>query len=102
MDRKFTRLRWLAGLAYLTLLPVLLWIWRLSEGVAAPEDLSWWSTPWPFIALGLVACAVEIIVLAATGRGEGEDDLDDGTAGHIVKDALFFVVYGGLLIAAAR
>lgn len=100
VDRKFTRLRWLVGLAYLTLLPVLLWIWRLSEGVAAPEDLSWWSTPWPFIALGLVACAVEIIVLAATGRGE--DDLDDGTAGHIVKDALFFVVYGGLLIAAAR
>ena len=100
VDRKFTRLRWLVGLAYLTLLPVLLWIWRLSEGVAAPEDLSWWSTPWPFIVLGLVACAVEIIVLAATGRGE--DDLDDGRAGHIVKDALFFVVYGGLLIAAAR
>ena len=44
--------------------------------------------------------AVEIIVLSATGRGE--DDPDDGTAGHIVKDALFFVVYGGLLIAAAR
>lgn len=100
VDRKFTSLRWLAGLAYLALLPVLLWIWRLTLGVAAPEDLSWWSTPWPFIVLGLVACAVEIIVLAATGRGE--DDRDDGTAGHIVKDALFFVLYGGLLIAAAR
>ena len=100
VDRKFTRYRWLAGLAYLTLLPVLLGIWQLTEGTAAPEDLSWWSTPWPFIALGLVACAVEIIVLAATGRGE--DDRGDGTAGHIVKDALFFVVYGGLLIAAAR
>ena len=99
VDRKFTRFRWLVGLAYLALLPVLLWIWRLTEGVAAPEDLSWWSTPWPFIVLGLVACAVEIIVLAATGRGE--DDRDDGTAGHIVKDALFFVLYGGLLIAAA-
>ena len=100
VDRKFTSLRWLVGLAYLALLPVLLWIWRLTLGVAAPEDLSWWSTPWPFIVLGLVACAVEIIVLAATGRGE--DDRDDGTAGHIVKDALFFVLYGGLLIAAAR
>ena len=100
VDRKFTRLRWLVGLAYLTLLPVLLWIWRLTLGISAPEDLSWWSTPWPFIALGLIACAVEIIVLAAAGRGE--DDRGDGTAGHIVKDALFFVLYGGLLIAAAR
>ena len=100
VDRKFTRLRWLVGLAYLTLLPALLWIWRLTLGIAAPEGLSWWSTPWPFIALGLVACAVEIIVLAAAGRGE--DDRSDGTAGHIVKDALFFVLYGGLLIAAAR
>ena len=100
VDRKFTRYRWLVGLAYFALLPVLLWVWRLTEGVAAPEELSWWSTPWPFIALGLVAFAVEIIVLAATGRGE--DDRGDGTAGHIVKDALFFVLYGGLLIAAAR
>ena len=100
VDRKFTRYRWLVGLAYLTLLPVLLWIWRLTEGVVAPEDLSWWSTPWPFLALGLVAFAVEIIVLAASGRGE--NDRGDGTAGHIVKDALFFVLYGGLLIAAAR
>ena len=99
VDRKFTRFRWLVGLAYLTLLPMLLWVWRLTQGAAAPEDLSWWSTPGPFIVLGLVACAVEIIVLAATGRGE--NDRGDGTAGHIVKDALFFVLYGGLLIAAA-
>ena len=99
VDRRFTRFRWLVGLAYLTLLPVLLWIWRLTLGVVAPEDLSWWSTPWPFLALGLVACAVEIIVVAATGGGE--NDRSDGTAGHIVKDALFFVLYGGLLIAAA-
>ena len=99
VDRKFTRFRWLVGLAYLTLLPVLLWIWRLTLGIAAPEELSWWSTPWPFIALGLVACAVEIIVLAATGRGE--DSRGEGTAGHIVKDALFFALYGGLLVAVA-
>ena len=98
VDRKFTRLRWLAGLAYLTLLPVLLWIWRFTLGIEAPEDLSWWSTPWPFIVLGLVACAIEIIVLAAAGQGE--DGRGDGTAGHIVKDALFFVLYGGLLVAA--
>ena len=99
VDRKFTRLRWLVGLAYLTLLPVLLWIWRFTQGAAAPEDLSWWSTPWPFIVLGLIACAVEIIALAAAGRGE--DDRGKGTASHIVKDAVFFVLYGGLLIAAA-
>ena len=98
VDRKITRLRWLVGLAYLTLVPVLLWAWRLTLGIEAPEDLSWWSTPWPFIVLGLVACAVEIIVLAATGRGENERS--DGTAGHIIKDALFFALYGGLLIAA--
>ena len=99
VDRKFTRFRWLAGLAYLALLPVLLWLWRLTLGIAEAEDVSWWSTPWPFIVLGLVAGAVEIIVLAATGRGEG--DRGDATAGHIIKDALFFVLYGGLLIAAA-
>ncbi len=99
VDRKLTRLRWLAGLAYLTLLPVLLWLWRLTQGMAPPEDLSWWSTPWPFIVLGLVACALEIIVLAAAGRGG--NGRGDGTAGHIVKDALFFVLYGGLLIGAA-
>ena len=99
VDRKLTRLRWLAGLAYLTLLPVLLHLWRLTQGTAAPEDLSWWSTPWPFLALGLVACAVEVVVLAASGRGEHHRG--DGAVGHIVKDALFFVLYGGLLIAAA-
>ena len=99
IDRKHTRLRWLVGLAYLTLLPALLWFWRLAQGAAPPEDLSWWSTPWPFIALGLVACAVEIVVLAADGRGE--NDRGGGGAGHIVKDALFFVLYGGLLIGAA-
>ena len=100
VDRKFTRFRWLVGLAYLTLLPLLLWAWRLTGAIATPEGLSWWSTPWPFIVLGLVACAVEIIVLAAGGRGESVRG--DGTAGHIVKDALFFVLYGGLLVAAAR
>ena len=100
VDRKFTRFRWLIGLGYLALLPVLLWIWRLAQGIAAPEEISWWSTPWPFITLGVIACAVEIIALAATGRGE--NGRGDATAGHIVKDALFFVLYGGLLIAAAR
>ena len=99
VDRKFTRFRWLIGLAYPTLLPVVLWIWRSTQGVAAPEGISWWATPWPFIVLGLVACAVEIIVLVGSARRE--DDQGDGTAGHIVKDALFFVLYGGLLIAAA-
>ena len=99
VDRKFTRLRWLVGLAYLTLLPVLLWVWRLAQGAPAPEEVSWWSTPWPFIALGLAACAVEVIVLAAAGRGES--DRGDGGAGHVAKDALFFVLYGGLLIGAA-
>lgn len=111
MDRKFTRLRWLAGLAYLTLLPALLAAWRAAaaavpaEGSAPPPaDPSWWSTPWPFITLGLVACAVEIVVLAAAGsaeRGRAEDARLEGSAGCIVKDAVFFVLYGGLLIAAA-
>ena len=38
VDRKFTRLRWLVGLAYFTLLPVLLWLWRLTEGVASARS----------------------------------------------------------------
>ena len=106
VDRKFTRLRWLAGLAYLTLLPALHAAWASAAAAAPAEgaDPSWWSTPWPFIALGLAACAVEIIVLAAAGRADGggvEDDRRQGAAGCIVKDAVFFVLYGGLLIAAA-
>ena len=111
VDRKFTRLRWLAGLAYLTLLPALHAAWASAaaaapaEGAAPPAaDPSWWSTPWPFIALGLAACAVEVVVLAAAGRADGgraEDDRRQGAAGCIVKDAVFFVLYGGLLIAAA-
>ena len=109
VDRKLTRLRWLVGLAYLTLLPVLLWLWRLaaavdaaaaaSDGAAPAADPSWWSTPWPFIVLGLAACVIEIIGLVAAGRGE--DEPREGTAGHVVKDAVFFILYGGLLIAAA-
>lgn len=118
VDRKLTRLRWLAGLAYATLLPVLLFAWRAAGSVspeeeeaaataaaaaaAAAADPSWWSTPWPFIVLGLVACAVEIVVLAATGRDGGERrEHQGGGAGYIVKDAVFFVLYGALLIAAA-
>lgn len=118
VDRKLTRLRWLAGLAYATLLPVLLFAWRAAVSVtpeeeeaaaavtaaaaAAAVDPSWWSTPWPFIVLGLVACAVEIVVLAATGRDGGERrEHQGGGAGYIVKDAVFFILYGALLIAAA-
>lgn len=93
VDRKLSRYRFLVAHIYLVLLPILLLFWRGSQGVAAPENLSWWGTVWPFFFLAIVSSVLEIIALMAT-RESGKSGI------AAVKDALFLIVYGALLISA--
>ncbi len=92
-DRKLTRLRFLVAYACLALAPLLLVIWQAVQGIAAPETLSWWETPWPFLVLALIGGALEVIALLAARDAERH-------IGAGIKDAVFFVVYGILLITA--
>ena len=43
LDRRLTRLRFLAAYLYLMLLPILLLIWRAMQGVPAAKDADWWE-----------------------------------------------------------
>ena len=97
LDRTRTRFRFLVAHAYLIALPLLLLIWRTVQGVAVPVDLSWWSTIWPFLFLGIIAFVLEIIVLLIQGRDEGNESKQGLGA---VKDAIYVAVYGILLIIA--
>ena len=93
IDRKVTQYRFLVAYAYLIALPILLLIWRVIQGVTAPEDLSWWSTIWPFFSLAIIAFVLEIISLIATKETENQTV-------PMLKDILFFVIYAILLITA--
>ena len=93
IDRKVTRYRFLVAYAYLIALPILLLIWRVIQGVIAPEELSWWSTIWPFFSLAIIAFVLEIISLIATKETENQTV-------PMLKDIVFFVIYAILLIAA--
>ena len=93
IDRKVTRYRFLVAYTYLIALPILLLIWRVIQGVTAPEDLSWWSTIWPFFSLAIIAFVLEIISLIATKETENQTV-------PMLKDIVFFVIYAILLIAA--
>lgn len=93
LDRTATRYRFLVAYGYLILVPILLLLWRLFQEVATPEGLGWWSTIWPFLILAVIFFVLEIIALVATR------DRDK----HLVpaiKDAVFVVLYGILLILA--
>ncbi len=93
LDRKTTRLRFLVAYLYLIALPILLLIWQATQGVVAPKDQSWWSTIWPFFIVAIIFCVLEIISLIAARDSQK----------HVVpavKDAVFVVVYGFLLIGA--
>jgi len=94
LDRKLTRYRFLVAYGYFILLPILLLVWRLVQGVpASAEELSWWSTIWPFFYLAIIFFVLEVITLMATGD-----------SGHqvvqVTKDSLFLVLYAILLIVA--
>lgn len=93
LDRKVTRYRFLVAYGYLIVLPVLLLIWRVVQDVPVPEELSWWSTIWPFFSLAIIFFVLEIISLVATRETENQSV-------PLVKDAVFFVIYAILLIVA--
>ncbi len=93
LDRTATRYRFLVAHGYLIVVPILLLLWRRFQEVAAPEGLGWWSTIWPFLILAVIFFVLEIIALVATRDSDK----------HLVpaiKDAVFVVLYGILLIIA--
>ena len=93
LDRTSMQGRFLVGFGYLTLLPLLLVLWRWVQEIEAPVDPSWWSTVWPVFFLALAFFVLEIISLLVLRDPRG----------HVVpaiKDALFVVLYAVFLIAA--
>jgi hypothetical protein len=93
VDRKVTSARFIIVYGYLVLVPVLLLVWQAQNGISTPEDLSWWSTIWPFFGLAIVFLAVEIVAqLIPTLR--------QMHAVLCAKDLVFVVIYAVLLIGA--
>ena len=97
LDRTQFRGRFLVAAGYLTLLPLLLLLWRwLHQGEAPAEvsEISWWSTVWPTFFLALVFFVLEIISLVA----------QRGARGHLapaIKDGVFVALYAIFLVVAA-
>ena len=94
LDRKVTRYRFLVGYVYFTLVPLLLLIWRTVQGHEVLPDSSWWESVWPFFFVGLIFTLIEVMVLIAT-RSSGRQ----GVGG--IRDVLFVVIYGILLLSVA-
>ena len=91
LDRTSMRGRFLVGFGYLTLLPLLLVLWRWVQEIEAPAEPAWWSTVWPVFFLALAFFVLEIISLLVLRDNRG----------HIVpaiKDMLFVVLYAIFLI----
>ena len=93
LDRTSMRGRFLVGFGYLTLLPLLLLLWRWVQEIEAPADVGWWSTIWPVFFLALVFLVLEIISLLVLRDSRGHPV-------SAIKDALFVVLYTVFLIAA--
>ncbi len=93
VDRKVTRYRFLVAYAYLIGLPILLLIWRATQGVAATEGLGWWSSIWPFFILAIIFFALEVIALIAAREQQRHTV-------PAVKDAVFVAAYAILLLIA--
>ncbi len=95
VDRKVTRYRFLVAYGYFVLAPVLLYIWQLVHAVEdTVETVAWWSSVWPFVILAIIFMVIEIIALIAT-RGSQRQ------GGGGVRDTVFIVLYGILLLGAA-
>ena len=91
LDRTSMRGRFLVGFGYLTLLPLLLVLWRWVQEIEAPAETAWWSTVWPVFFLALAFFVLEIISLLVLRDNRG----------HVVpavKDTLFVVLYAIFLI----
>ena len=93
LDRTSMRGRFLVGFGYLTLLPLLLVLWRWVQEIEAPADVGWWSTIWPVFFLALAFFVLEIISLLVLRDPRGHPVPP-------IKDALFVVLYAIFLIAA--
>ena len=93
VDRTAGRARFLIGYGYLVAAPILLLIWRASHAIAAPDALSWWETWWPVFYLAVAFLVLEIAVLVGA-RDASRHGLP------AIKDAIFFVLYGILLLVA--
>ncbi|HJM03432.1 MAG TPA: hypothetical protein QF617_11605 [Arenicellales bacterium] len=95
VDRKVSRYRFLSAYGYFALAPILLYIWRLvhvAEDVV--EIVPWWSSVWPFFILAIIFMVIEIIALIATRGSQNQ-------GGGSVRDAVFIVLYGILLLGVA-
>ena len=93
LDRTSMRGRFLVGFGYLTLLPLLLVLWRWVQEIEAPVDVGWWSTMWPVFFLAFVFFVLEIISLLVLRDSRGHPV-------PAVKDALFVILYAVFLIVA--
>ena len=93
LDRTANRYRFLLAYGYLIVLTLLLLAWQFQQDVPVVEDLTWWSTVWPFFSLALIFFVLEVILLLASATAEQH------TTGAI-KDAVFIVIYAILLIIA--
>jgi hypothetical protein len=93
VDRKLTRYRFLAGYAYLIVLPMGLLLWRLVQGAAVPAETGWWETVWPVFGLAIIGFVLEIIALIGIRQPERP-------VVAAIKDAAFFAAYGALLLVA--
>ena len=94
LDRRVTRYRFLVGYVYFTLVPLLLLIWQTVQGHEVLAESSWWESVWPFFLVGLIFALIEVMVLIGT-RSSGRQ----GAGG--VRDVLFVVIYGMLLLSVA-
>ncbi len=92
LDRSAARGRFLVGYGYLVVLPLLLLIWQSVQGVPVPA--SWRASVWPFLILSAVFFVLEAVTLVASS--EEQQTLPT------IKDTLFVVLYGVLLIVAAK
>jgi hypothetical protein len=92
IDRSAGRGRFLAGYAYLIVLPVLFLIWQSVQSVTAAA--SWWASIWPFLILSAAFFILEVVTLTASS-GERQTL-------PAVKDALFVVAYAALLIVSVK
>jgi hypothetical protein len=92
VDRTAARSRFLVGYGYLIALPLLLLIWDTVQGTASPA--SWWGSPWPFLILAVVFFVLEAVTLVSS--------TEERQTLPAVKDAVFVLAYGVLLIIAAR
>ena len=91
IDRTAAPSRFLIGYGYLFVLPLLLLVWQSLQTV--PASASWWASCWPFLILAAVFFVLEAVTLVASDR--------ERQTLPAVKDALFVVLYGVLIIVAA-